>query len=112
MWAGKCKCMRLCPVSFGLAAGITYALTMLVMALIIIMDWAPPEMAAIKPTITTAVVGMHMLWAFIEGFIFGFVMVAFYNLFMSMGRRCCCKKQDGTCGCHCCTPSDKDRFAR
>lgn len=103
MWSGKCKSgSGLCPVSFGLAAGITYALAMLVMALIIIVGWAPAEMAAVRDNITAWMVIVHMFWALIEGFVFGFVMAGFYDLFLCCRGCKCCKKSDGgTCNCSC-----------
>lgn len=93
------KCYNLRSLAFGLAAAVTYGLAVFIMSASIIMGYAPPEMAALHPEMTWSAVLMNVLWAIVEGFIFGWVFAFFYNMFI-----CCismCDKSDSHCGCGC-----------
>lgn len=101
MWGKRYGSNKLCPVSFGLALGITAALAALLMAAWAMYYGVPPEFAAMHknvPTITWKLTGWFMLWSFIKGFLFGFVLVLFYDLFACCCRMSCCKSS----GCNCC----------
>lgn len=108
MWGGKCGGKtKLCPVSLGLALGITSALAVLVWSLWILYYGVPPamaEMVTVTPTLGGAFV--HAFWALLKGFIFGFFLALFYDLIS-----CCCKARccrDSSCGCSCQSePTDK-----
>lgn len=96
MWCGKDdKCMRLCPFSFGLALGITSFLAVFIWTLWVMYHGVPAMMVGRMPSLSLWGGMIYWLWlcALIKGFIFGFVLVCFYNFF----ARCCrkmCKKSD------------------
>lgn len=90
----SCKAGGLCPFSFGLALGITYGLFVLFMALVIVINMAPPEMEGLRPHLTWMTVIMHSLWALLKGFIFGLVMALIYDGFICIGKKCRCGKAD------------------
>lgn len=111
MACGKCGCGKkakgLCPVSLGLAIGLTSALAIFLWSAWIIMHGMPPEMANM-PGPTWGDAGMHALMALIKGFVFGAVVGIIYDFCI-----CCCKwkccKSNGTCNCSCCNnPNDNN----
>jgi hypothetical protein len=104
MMSGKCKCGRICPVSLGLALGITCVLSMVFMVVVVMLGLASPEMAVLKTDMTWSVALMHLLRALIGGFVFGFVLALIYDCCVSCMAKCCSKSNGGACGCG---PSEK-----
>lgn len=100
----------LCPLSLGIAIGVTSALAVLVWTVWVITQGMPPSMAAANipmPTFETGAV--HAFWALIKGFVFGFVVAFIYDLCLCIGKSFC--KKDGStcaCGCGCCTVEKVD----
>ncbi|WED42845.1 bacteriophage holin [Legionella cardiaca] len=88
----KCK---LCPVSLGLSLGILWGVFVLIIGLIATYNaYGKPFVAAMgglyigyQPTILGSLIGG--LIAFIDFFIFGFLIAWLYNLFA-----CCCHKKE------------------
>lgn len=106
MMGGKCKCMRLCPFSFGLAWGITYALTILVITVAIMHGEAPPGMPFFKGEVLTwYLVWKHTLIALVEGFIYGLIFAFIYDGILRLGR--CGKGSGEGCGCESTDKIDK-----
>jgi hypothetical protein len=113
MSCGKCGCGkkggRLCPVSFGLAIGLTVGLAVFIWSVWVMYNGLPPMMAQYQiplPTWTTSIT--DALWGLLKGFVFGFVVALIYDLI----GRCCkckaCKRGDVQCGCSCCSnPNNK-----
>ena len=85
---------KLCPVSFGLAIGLVSFFAMLIWSLWIMTHGVPPMMADMPaPTLGSGFA--HAILALIKGFIFGFFVALFYDLFA-----CCFRKKSGEkCGC-------------
>ncbi len=103
----KCGCsskrMGLCPISFGLALGLTSFLAILTVVLIAIHYGTPTPMMDMMhmavPTFKTGLI--HAGYGFVKGFIFGFVLALIYDLIIKICK-CCKKKGDGTsCQCQC-----------
>jgi cytochrome bd-type quinol oxidase subunit 2 len=116
MSCGKCGSGRskgLCPVSFGLALGITSALAVFIWSIWIMYYGMPPMMVErhiLMPTWSSS--SIHALWALLKGFVFGFVFALFYDLFACCFKSMWGKKQEGTCGCgnsHCSCSSKSDK---
>jgi len=87
---------KLCPVSFGLAVGVVGFFAVLIWSLWVIHYGIPPmmvEMHMPAPTLTGAFV--HALLVLIKGFIFGFFVALFYDLFSCCTMR---RKSDDQCG--------------
>jgi len=106
MSCGKCGCMKLCPVSFGLALGLVCGLAIFIWTVWIMYYGVSPVMAQYQvplPTLKDAVV--HALWGLLKGFVFGFFVALFYDLIACCGRKWCCKKSGSTCAC--CASQDK-----
>lgn len=100
----RSKC--LCSFSFGLALGLTCALAMLLWMLWIMYYGVPPMMADRVPEMTGSMIAMGVLKAFAKGFIFGFILAAFYNLFACICFAWCCRRKGGDCDSSCkCTCS-------
>ena len=111
MSCGKCGCGKgkgLCPISFGLALGITGGLAVLIWSVWIMYHGMSPMMIERHlPMPTWSSSSMHAVWALLKGFFFGFFLAVFYDLFI-----CCksmCRKKSGpcVCGCSCCSPGNK-----
>ncbi len=91
----------LCPVSLGIAIGLTSGLAVFIWSLWILYYGVPPGMAARMMVAPTFVGGLvHALMAFVKGFLFGFFIALFYDLIL------CCKKswcgsKDKQCTCNC-----------
>lgn len=94
---GKCSCSKLCPVSFGLALGLTGALGVLVWAAWIMYHGVPPEMPGM-PMPDWSMAFANAFATLIKGFVFGFFIALFYDFFSGCVMRKLCKKSDG-CGC-------------
>ena len=99
MMDGKCKCGRLCPLSFGLALAVTYAVAVVLMAIAVLLGFASHEMSmAFQPHMAWSVAFMHLAWALLKGFVFGVIFAFLYNGFAHCMARCCRKSGDA-CGC-------------
>ena len=84
---------KLCPVSLGLAIGLTCGLAMFIWALWVMYYGPTPMMAEYHlPTPTYKDAGWLFLGGLLKGFVFGFFVALFYDLIT-----CCCKK-GGVCG--------------
>lgn len=111
MLCGKCgKTMvggkGLCPVSFGLAIGITCALAVLFWAVWISFYGPPTEMSPMMTKYLAMHAGMMgagkmALWALVKGFVFGFFVALFYDFIACYCKGKCCKTSDGICNCGC-----------
>ena len=91
-----CKCARLGPVSLGLGVGVTSGLAVFIWSIWIMYHGMSPMMAQLHvpvPTWGSAVI--HALWTLLKGFIFGFFIAVFYDLFAWLMAKCC-KKSDDT----------------
>jgi hypothetical protein len=105
---GKCCCTKrkkLCPLSFGVALGITAGLAYFIWVLWVIYNGPTPMMAEYHipmPTMQDGII--HALWILLKGFVFGFFLALFYDLIS-----CCCKMR--CCGskgnCSCCNSSNR-----
>ena len=96
----KCGKKGLCPVTFGLAVGLTFALCLAVDAWVA-MYWGYGK--AMVDHLSTFYYGYDAtfigglwgaLWGFIKGFIIGFLIMFFYHMI----KRCCSKSCQCTCG--------------
>jgi hypothetical protein len=95
MMNGKCGCMKLCPVSFGLALGLTAAFGFLIWTAWIMYQGMPPMMEGM-PLPTWSGAGMHAFWMLVKGFIFGFAFALIYD-FVACCMAKCCKKSTSCC---------------
>lgn len=104
---------KLCPFSFGLAVGITIALATFIMG-----GWAVyhhPMAGEVMQRfphmmpITWGDVGWMTLWMLVKGFVFGFFVALFYDLFSCCRKNCNCGCATGPGGCACCFDKDKDK---
>ncbi len=91
---GKCEdgggSKKLCPVSFGLAVGLVSFFAVLIWSLWTISYGMPPMMEALHmPTPTIGGGFVHALLALFKGFIFGFFVALFYDLFACCFARKC-----------------------
>lgn len=99
----KCKCF--CPVSFGLALGLTGALMVLLWSAWVMSNGMPAGMDShmMMPSSWGVAFG-HSFWVFVKGFVFGFVFAFLYNVIS-----CWCKAMR----CHdkgeCCDASEKKK---
>lgn len=97
MMGSKCGCRKLCPLSFGLALGITAALSVILWTLWAIY-YGPTQMMTTfnipTPSMNDGL--MCALWVLLKGFILGFFIALFYDLFACCCP--CCRK----CKCACC----------
>lgn len=89
------RCMKLCPVSFGLALGIVSFFAVLIWSLWVMSYGLPPMLEALHMPIPTLGSGFaHALLALLKGFIFGFFVALLYDL---ISHCMTCKKFKGTC---------------
>ncbi len=107
----------LCPISFGLAVGITCFLAVIVAMLWITYFGASSSMmmhGMTMPAMSWSAALVHALWALVKGFVFGLVLALLYDLFVCCGkkRRCgdasSCEGKACGCRCPCC---DKNQCA-
>lgn len=98
---GGCNSKKLCPVSFGLALGLTLGLGFFIWTLWIIYYGPSAMMVANHMPVPTLGGGaVHAFWALLKGFVFGFFVALFYDLISCCCKnKFCCKKSDSTCGC-------------
>src|SRR3990167_5487243 len=101
---GSGKAKGLCPVSLGLALGLTSGLAVLIWSLWVMFYGMPPAMAAAMPELTWSGSALHALMAFVKGFVFGFVVAAIYDFCICCCKMKCCKSD---CKCACCNGSNK-----
>lgn len=113
MHCGKCggKNKHLCPFSFGLAVGITSFFAILIWSLWMMIYGLPPMMVAMHMHVPTGwETFIHALLGLLKGFLFGFFVAIFYDLFACCARGMC-RKSEGEgrcqcgCGCECCSSS-------
>lgn len=108
MSCGKCGCgvkgKGLCPVSFGLALGITVGLIVFLWSVWVMYYGVPASMADYHMEIPTWMSSTkNALWALLKGFIFGFVVALIYDLISCCCKCKCCRRTDVKCGCSCCS---------
>lgn len=116
MSCGKCGSGKgmLCPVSLGLALGITSGLAFLLWSAWVMYygDAAVADMHRMVVASWGAAL-THSLMVFVKGFVFGFFLALFYDLFHCCMKKCC-KKDDSSCACcadkSCC--SDKSDMGK
>jgi hypothetical protein len=107
MMNGKCGCGKkkgLCPISLGLALGITSGLAIFLWSIWVMYYGMPTMMADFHmpiPTWSTSV--MHALLGLVKGFVFGVVLALFYDLFACCFKSKCKPGQGCGCGCTCCS---------
>lgn len=88
-----CGCMKLCPVSFGLALGIVSFFAVLVWSLWVMTYGLPPMMVAMHVPMPVFYGFGHAVFALLKGFVFGFFVALIYDLII-----CCrCRKSEGSC---------------
>lgn len=88
MFSVKCgKSSGICPVSLGFALGVTGALTVFVAAI-----WAMYGGAS-TAGITSATF-MEAFWALVKGFVYGFFIGYFYDMFVCKFGK---KSDDASC---------------
>ncbi|OGT63262.1 MAG: hypothetical protein A3E85_06120 [Gammaproteobacteria bacterium RIFCSPHIGHO2_12_FULL_45_12] len=87
----------LCPVSFGVAFGLTCALAVLLWSLWVKMYGMPAMMSADHMGLATTYMGdlLRALVVLVKGFVFGFVFALLYNGMMRFSHKRCCKKSEG-----------------
>lgn len=99
-----CKCIHKIALGFGI--GITSALFILVMgAAALLFGWGATTYTNIAnlygSTLSWKGILMGTLWCFIQGFIFGFLVALFYNLFVECCRYCgLCNRPGEVCTKH------------
>jgi len=90
---------KLCPVSFGLALGLTLGLGYFLWVLWMIY-YGPSAMMVMAhmPMPTLGQGAVHAGWAFLKGFVFGFFVALFYDFISCCCKnKMCCKKSDDAC---------------
>ncbi|MBX3709856.1 MAG: hypothetical protein KIT56_04670 [Gammaproteobacteria bacterium] len=104
MFKEKCGCMKLCPVSLGLALGLACGLGVFLWSIWVMYFGVTPMMAEYHiPVLSLKEGTIHALWAFLKGFVFGFFVALFYDLISCCCKsKWCCKK-----GCECGSGKDK-----
>jgi|GEM_PF-622424 len=102
MSCGNCKKSKFCPISLGVALGITWAICMFVWSVWAMKYGVSPMMEHMTTVPTTmGDVGMLTGWGFIKGFVLGIIFSLIYNGIIRCCHSKCCKKEDGTPGCNC-----------
>lgn len=98
-FSGKCKsCAPFCPVTFGLALGLTGAVISFVMVVYMMFYGVPAGMEGmVDPSMSGALVKAG--WMLVKGFVFGFVFACMYNLVCHWKRKCCGSSCDASCTC-------------
>lgn len=113
MWSKRCGSGggRLCPLSFGVALGVTSGLAFLLWSIWLMYYGLPPQLVASGVVITWGDAITHSLAALVKGFIFGFVVALLYDLITCACRCKCCKRDNNAacgCGCKCCSPDKNE----
>jgi hypothetical protein len=101
MGCGTCnKSSSLCPVSFGVALGLTCGLAVYVWMAWVMWMGMPADVAGhMVPPANIADATMMAGKCFLKGLFFGFFLALFYDLIRCCCKsRCCCSKS-GSCGC-------------
>ena len=99
MSCGKCKsCVPLCPVSFGLALGLTGAIISFVMIIYMMYYGVPPRMEGMVD-VSFHGAFVKALWMLLKGFVFGFIFALIYDFIACYCKKYCCKKSDESCEC-------------
>lgn len=100
---GKCKCMRLGVLAFGVSLGIITGLSMM------LFGWSAwlwsfgttlvGQWATVYPGFAASLKGgfVGLAWGFLEGFILGIVWAWVYNICLCCCRCCCCCNTDKEC---------------
>ncbi len=99
MMCEKCGMGRgFCPVTFGLALGLTCALGVIFWTAWVMMFGVPAmiegQMYTMKIAETWGDAGIMAVWALVRGFVCGFVFALIYNLICKCKSKCC-----GKCSC-------------
>jgi hypothetical protein len=88
-----------CPVTFGLALGLTCALGVLFWTAWVMWFGVPAmiegQMYMMKVAETWADAAIFAVWALVKGFVCGFVFAMIYDLILCCKSKCCGK-------CNCC----------
>jgi hypothetical protein len=100
------KNTKLCPISLGVAIGITSALVIFI-GFVWMMNTGVPPILEKMPPITWGVVWYYTFCALIKGFIFGFIVALIYDL-MQCAMAKCCRKESTGCGCDNCPCGTKE----
>lgn len=116
---GKCHKGKkgLCPISFGLAVGITCAIFFFIWAIWMMYHGVQLMPAEHRMMVSPHVMGnvVRALWILLKGFIFGAVIALLYDLFICCCKLKCCKRSDDECscgcGCECCSSSGKKKIS-
>jgi hypothetical protein len=98
--SGNCSCgKKICPVSLGLALGITCFLGYAIWVVWVIYYGPSAMMIAANIPVPTWETGfIHAFWAFVKGLVFGFFLALFYDFISCCCKsRWCCKKSEGSC---------------
>lgn len=103
MGCDKCGVGRgLCPVTLGLALGITCALMVFICSAWAMTFGLPvgmEEQMRMSVAHTWGEAGIRMVYALLKGFVGGFVFAMIYDLILCCKSKCCGK-------CSCCTPKN------
>ena len=104
MTCDKCGTGRgLCPVTLGLALGLTFALLTFFSALWVMWFGLPAGMETqmhMAVAHSWSETGMHMVYALLKGFIGGFIFALIYDMILCCKSKCCGK-------CSCCSTTKK-----
>jgi hypothetical protein len=102
MWCRKCmKSKSLCPVSFGLALGLTCAIAIMIWGVWMMNYGMPAETAGHMLTPKSfGQVSLMAGWGLLKGFIFGGVFALIYDGIVCFCKSRCCKS-DGEQVCDC-----------
>ena len=99
------KKMPLCPLSFGLALGLTSAVSVMVCVYWAMWFGMPDSMAGhMTPPDNFMDAGLMALRWLVKGFAFGFIFALLYDLIACCCKGMCCKKSGCGCGnpgCNC-----------
>lgn len=100
MKGGKCgKGKGLCPVSFGLAIGVTCGLAVLLWtAWAMYVGWMPVT-SMYAPPADWAEAFSRAFWCLVKGFFFGFFVALIYDCITRCCPGKCCKSSDDESGC-------------
>ena len=102
MSCGKCKkSMSLCPISLGLAFGVTASVAGLLWAAWAKFYGAPPAVANYMSSIYWSEIAMRAFWTLLKGFFFGFFIALIYDLIIRCCPGKCCKRAEGDSECGC-----------
>jgi hypothetical protein len=91
-----------CPVTLGLAVGLTCALSILFCTAWVMWFGLPAFMdgqMTMKIADNWSDAGMMAVWALLKGFVGGFVFAMIYNLINCCKSKCCGTKCCGQCSC-------------